>query len=68
MDTIARFEKRGTVTTFNITTDQWREYDGWFMLCENGKTISMRKIGGRKHYRFCHITDVWDFQEKGQSK
>ena len=64
MDTIARFEKRGTLTTFNITTDQWHEFDGWFMLHENGRTVTMRKIGGRKHYLLCHISDVWDFQQK----
>ena len=64
MDTIARFEKRGTITTFNIVTNTWREFEGWFRLCENGKTISMRKSGGRQHFVFCHITDVWDFQEK----
>lgn len=68
MDTIARFEKRGTLTTFNITTDEWCEYHGWFKLWEDGRIISMRKIGTRKHYRLCHTTDVWDFQEQGQTK
>lgn len=64
MDTIARFEKCGTLDTFNIITHQFTRYYGWFKLCEDGRNVSMRKFNGRKHYRFCHITDVIDFQER----
>ena len=64
MDTIARFEKRGTLTTYDVTTQEFVHHFGWFMLHENGRSITRRKINSKKHYLFCNAQDVHLFMEK----
>jgi hypothetical protein len=64
MDTIARYEKRGTLTTYDITTQEYTEHFGWFMLREDGRTVTRRKINSRTSYLFCNVHDVYLFMEK----
>lgn len=64
MDTIARFEKRGMLTTFDMNTQEYTEHFGWFMLREDGRTITRRKINSKTAYLFCNAHDVILFMEK----
>jgi hypothetical protein len=51
-------EQRG-VLTYMQPDYTFRTVEGWFYL--NGRTVVMRKIGGRNHFQLCDEQVVHDF-------
>jgi len=52
------------LTTFDMNTQEYTEHFGWFMLREDGRTVTRRKINSKTAYLFCNMHDVIDFTEK----
>lgn len=56
---LTHFAQRGTLTY--MKPDYYFEtIEGWFYL--NGRTVVMRKIGGRNHFNLCDEAVVHDFE------
>jgi hypothetical protein len=58
-NTLTFHAQRGTLT-YMQPDYYFRTVEGWFYL--NGRTVVMRKIGGRNHFNLCAESVVHDFQ------
>ena len=53
-------EQRGILYTCDSDGTE-RSMEGWFMLSEDGQSVSARKIGGRKRFHYGHERDITQF-------